>query len=464
MITKIRKFIEKHNMIVENDRVVAGVSGGADSMCLLFVLCEIRKTLPMDLRIVHVEHGIRGQESKEDASFVKSVCEGLGIPFKEVSIDCVTLSKEWDMTVEEAGRTARYQAFLAENPDKIAVAHHQNDVAETMLFHLFRGTGIKGLASIAPVRDQIIRPLLCVSRNEIEQYMQEHKVSYRIDATNALNDYSRNRIRNEMIPKACMINEKAVHHMCETAELLRETENYMTQVSEKAFANYVKIENNKKLVIDGNLFEKEEIIISMYVVRKCFQILCGKWKDITAVHLKKVLELGRMQSGKQFDFPYGIHATKSYQTILLEVENKEAQKEVPLLNLQIPRQGEILLPGGYLVKTEIIPYTKNSDIPKETYTKCFDYDKIKDSIVIRTRQTGDYIAVNQSLGTQKLKTFYINNKIPLEKRDTIFLFAEGNHILWIVGYRISEEYKISDSTKRMWRVEIHHLQKENRNE
>jgi tRNA(Ile)-lysidine synthase len=368
------------------------------------------------------------------------------------------------MTVEEAGRTARYQAFLAENPDKIAVAHHQNDVAETMLFHLFRGTGIKGLASIAPIRDQIIRPLLCVSRNEIEQYLQEHKISYRIDATNALNDYSRKRIRNEMIPEACMINEKAVHHMCETAELLRETENYMTRMSEKAFANYIRIENNKKLVIDANLFEKEETIISMYVVRKCFQILSGKWKDITAVHLKKILELGRLQSGKQLDFPYGIHATKIYQTIHLQIENNVNLKEVPTLNIQIPSQGEILLPGGYLVKTEIIPYTKNSDIPKDTYTKCFDYDKIKHNIVIRTRQTGDYITINQSLGTQKLKTFYINNKIPLEKRNTIFLFAEGNHILWIVGYRISEEYKISDGTKRMWKVEIHHLQKENRNE
>ena len=194
MIQKILKFITENDMLKANDRVIVGVSGGADSVCLLFTLMEIRREIPLTLAAVHVEHGIRGEDAKEDARYVQRLCQEYDIPFRKYCYRVAEIARERKQSVEEAGRELRYQAFEEAcreyHANKIAVAHHMDDDAETVLLNLFRGSGLKGLAGIPAVRGKIIRPLLCVSRQEIEQYLTEHGIAYRTDATNLTEELS----------------------------------------------------------------------------------------------------------------------------------------------------------------------------------------------------------------------------------------------------------------------------------
>lgn len=460
MIQKIKEWIQKYHMIEENDRVVIGVSGGADSMCLLFVLHELQKELPMKLSVVHVEHGIRGEASKEDARYVEKVCGRLKVPFREVSIDCPALSKEWNMTVEEAGRVARYEAFERENPDKIAVAHHKNDVAETLLFHLFRGTGLRGLGGIPPVRGKIIRPLLCVTEDEIRHYLMRKGVEWREDETNYSGEYARSRIRTKILPEALKINERAVSHMADAALRMREIEEYMTDMSDLAYAKYARqSDTDARIVLDRRLFTQEKPVIVSYVLKRVFCELTGKWKDIASVHLSEITELADRQSGKKINLPYGLKASRVYDTIVVWKEEKKPEPENEICCI-VPEEGEAELPDGRMIKTRLLTaketeeMKKSGVIPDETYTKWFDYDKMKNSIVLRTRQAGDYFFVHAGKGTKKLKSFFIDKKIPIEERNRIFLLADGNHILWILGYRISDECRITESTERIWKVSV----------
>ena len=221
---KVFAYIREHHMLQAGDRVVVGVSGGADSACLLFLLLEWQKEVPTDIAVVHVDHGIRA-EAGEDARYVEQLCEERGIPFFLTRAEVRNRARMEKISEEEAGRRTRYEAFEKAAKEwgatKIAVAHNSNDRSETQLFHLFRGSGIRGLASILPVRDRIIRPLLCLERWEIEKFLQQRGIVYCKDATNEEDDYTRNRIRHHILPYAEEnIVKCCVAHMNQTAELL----------------------------------------------------------------------------------------------------------------------------------------------------------------------------------------------------------------------------------------------------
>ena len=201
---KVIEYVKKHEMLKTGDKIIVGVSGGADSVCLLFLLKNLRPKWQLSLEVVHIEHGIRGKESLEDADFVEKLCREWEVPFYLFRRDIPLLSKEWRCSQEEAGRRARYEAFeevrVKTGADKIAVAHNQDDRAETILFHLARGSALRGLCGIFPVRDHIIRPLLCLKRTEIEEILINAGLSWRTDATNQEEIYTRNKIRLQILP------------------------------------------------------------------------------------------------------------------------------------------------------------------------------------------------------------------------------------------------------------------------
>ena len=203
MISKVKEYLTKYEMINPGDTVIAGVSGGADSTCMLLSLLEYKKIVDFDLKVVHINHLIR-KEAKEDADFVGKICEKEGISFTCFEDDVEKIAKELGMSVEEAGRKVRYEHFreIAKDTGKIAVAHNKNDVAETVLFNIFRGTGLEGLSSLEPVNGQIIRPLLGVTRKEIEEYLKTLNQEFCTDCTNNENEYARNKIRNVILPFA----------------------------------------------------------------------------------------------------------------------------------------------------------------------------------------------------------------------------------------------------------------------
>lgn len=458
MLEKVISYTEQHQLIQRKDKIVVGVSGGADSVCLFFVLLELQKKYELELFAVHVHHGIRGEEADRDEAFVRKLVEEKKIGYFPVWKDIPKLAKEMGMTEEEAGRIARYEAFesvLEETgANKIAVAHNQNDCAETVLFQLFRGSGLKGMGGISPKRDKIIRPLLAVSRKEIEEYLEEQEQDFCTDRTNLEQEYSRNKIRLSLLPMAEQeINEKAVEHIARTAEFLREVENYISKNVEEVFVEIV-YEKNGQYFMELAKFSGEDIVIQRELIKLLLSRLAGKAKDIEAKHIENVLALAKNQSGKQLNLPYAMTVRREYEFLVFAIGNKDqTEKKQDYFYELIPGKTYKIEEAGWNISLELEKAAlKWEEIPQNTCTKWFDYDKIENSIHIRNRRPGDYLQVNGEGGTKKLKDYFIDKKIPREKRCNMAMLADGNHIIWILGDRISERYKVTAMTKNILKV------------
>lgn len=320
MLEKIKAYIKENRMLERKDKIVIGVSGGADSVCLFFVLLELCREYELSLFVVHINHGIRGAAADEDEAFVRELSKKHGVGFESFHADIPALAKEKGIGEEEAGRQYRYEVMETVRErlggGKIAVAHNENDCAETVLLNLFRGSGLMGLSGIAPVRGQIIRPLLCVSRKEIEAWLFERNIPYRTDHTNFCDEYTRNRVRLHLLPLAEReVNEKAVEHTAKAAGFLREVSVYMEKKTKEAFQKNVS-EKNGAYSIKESLLEEEPVIIKG-VIKQALEALSGSRKDLESRHITMAQELFSKQAGKERDFPYGICGRRDYEGIIL---------------------------------------------------------------------------------------------------------------------------------------------------
>jgi len=456
---KVFSYIEEHQMFQAGDKVVAGISGGADSVCLLFLLSEWAKKTPLSIVVVHVNHGIR-KEAGEDAAYVERLCRQLELPFFLEKVDVRKLSREQNCSEEEAGRNARYSIFericKEVGAHKIAVAHNCNDRGETMLFHLFRGSGIKGLGSIRPVRDHIVRPILCLERAEVEAYLKERQLPYCQDATNEKDDYTRNKIRHhilsyveEEIAPGCVVR------MAHTADLLVETEDYLEEQTANAMRRCV--EEN---VIHAEAFLAEHPAIQKRILYEVLASFAGSKRDISAIHIEGILSLLKERTHRRIDLPYGMEAMRQYDRVIFQRKQERATE--PLAEWEFTKQEltalEIFLDARSSLRFEVLEKGQVSgDFPQNQYTKWLDYDKIEQSLVVRTRKVGDYMTIAGKDGRiihKMVKDYMLHEKIPSQERDCIFLLAEGQHIIWLIGYRISEHYKISSNTKRILQVQF----------
>ena len=464
---KVKTFIEKHLMIAPGDRVVVGVSGGADSVCLLFVLLAWREGTPFSLHVVHVNHGIR-PEAGDDAAYVEELCISHGIPFTLVEKDVRKLAKEQKRSEEEMGRLVRYEAFeevmKQTGAQRIAVAHNSNDLAETMLFHLFRGSGMSGLCGIRPVRDHVIRPILCLERREIEEYLKEKGIRYCQDATNAGDDYTRNRIRHHILSYAEKeIVQGCVGHMAQTAGMLLETEELLERMTMKAWEETVqKVEESEVAFrIDCIAYHKLDPVIGRRLIYRVLGSLSPGGRDISYVHVQDVEELFAREGNRSICLPYGIKAQRQYDQVWLVRQKQTLRQDSATFTLnpeELLRNGvEIAAPGMGTLHFQVFSSKNFKDIPQNRYTKWFDYDKIEGLLTVRTRQTGDFLTIRAANGEQihkSVKDYMVTEKIPRQDRDRIPLITQDHHVLWLVGYRISEYYKISKNTKRILQVQL----------
>lgn len=451
MKNKVLDYVMKNKMIEDQDTVVVGVSGGADSMCLLHILCQLKESIDFSLLVVHINHGIRGENARRDASFVEEYCNKNGIDVYVKEYDVPMLSKKWGMSVEEAGRKVRYDGFrqaLMEyngtSKGKIAVAHNGDDVAETVLFNLFRGSSIKGLTGIPPVRDDIIRPLLCLKRSEIEQYNEEHNIKYVTDETNLTTDYTRNKLRLSIIPQVTEgINERAVEHINETAKSMLLINDYMDMMAKDAFKNVAK-EEETGIYINTDDFMKLHEAIKWELVKMCIYKVSGKVKDISRIHMETVMGLFNLSVGKSLNLPYEIIAKKQYDGVFIG-------KNTLLENMDCDRE-------TCLCKNPRLEVSKGEwsfgVFQENQYTKLIDCDIMENDLQLRTRMSGDYIVVDAKGSKKKLKDYFIDKKIPKEERDNILLVANGNDIVWVVGYRLSEAYKVKDTSRNICQLKI----------
>ena len=443
---KVFSFLEEHHMIQAGDHVVAGVSGGADSVCLFFVLLEYQKRVPFSLKVVHVNHGIR-EDAAEDAGYVEELCREHEIPYVPVQVDVKAQAKILGVGQEEAGRCLRYEAFAGQAGEKglIAVAHNANDRAETFLFHLFRGSNIRGLSGIQPVRDGVIRPLLCVERSEIESYLSERGIAWREDSTNGEDAYTRNRIRHHILPVAeGQICNGSVRHICNTADELGQIEDYLKQETRAAEQTCLERDREgRRMVFCVEELLKQHIVIRKRLIMEAILEFSPRGRDIGAVHVEQVLGLLTARGSKEICLPFGIQAVREYERLILKQVKPEREGESP----------------KYLenrLEYRLLERRIGEEIPQNEYTKWFDYDKINGQPTLRYRQTGDYLTIRSNRGEiihKSLKDYMITEKIPKEQRDRIPVLAVGHHVIWLVGYRISEAFKVDENTLHILQVE-----------
>lgn len=462
---RIFDVIETYHMIEPGMHVIAGVSGGADSVCLLYVLSEYRRKVPFELTVVHVEHGLRGQESLEDAQYTRRLCGRMGVPFCLVPIDVKRLAKEKGLSEEEAGRAERYRIFeeirRERKAQRIAVAHNRNDQAETVLHHLVRGSGLPGLGGIRPVRGAVIRPLLFTERKEIEAILTEAGILWRTDRTNLEQEYTRNRIRLSVLPQMEReLNPRATEHIAEAAGRLQAVQSYLERVTDRAAKDCISTRDSENTApAHGSVciflkpFLAEDELIRRELLRRALD-LCGGLRDVGAVHMDALMRLSQMDCGHAVSLPDQIRAVREDGVIRFERANGQMADRTKEFILTIP--------GHYVteeweITTELVTNSRElyaQIIREKKYTKWFSYDTIKDDILLRTRRTGDYLVINGQGGRKKLKDYLIDCKVPRDKRGRMFLLAEGSHVLWVPGYRISEAAKVTESTEKVMKVQL----------
>lgn len=466
LLEKVEQYVKKHRMIAPGDAITAGVSGGADSVCLFYFLLWYQKKVPFTFSVIHVHHGIR-KEAGDDAAFVEALCKEHKIPCKVVYRDIREMAKKMHLSEEEAGRIARYEAFYenmelhrqeSTKGNRIAVAHHKNDQAETVLFQLFRGSGLRGIAGIAPVRDEIIRPLLCVERKEIEDFLEKREIPYMTDATNLLPIYARNRVRNQILPIAASINQQVVGHIAQTAELVSEADAYFEKyASDYCSQKCMKSESGKYTLRVSELL-KEEHILQRYILFHCLKNITGQKKDLTGSHMEAIEKLLSSNGSRKIQLPYGMCVEKCYD--LLSFWKRTDEKMLPLEDTKRKQELTYHLYEGMEETALKELYEKIRNNTQNVYTKWFDYDKIlsectkcQQTLSVRTRLPGDYLVISQNGHRKKLKEFLIEQKIPKEKRDRIPLLVIGNEVLWIIGYRRSESYFVTNETGKILEIQ-----------
>ncbi len=466
MVEKVYQFIKQNNMLKKCHTIVTGVSGGADSVCLLRILCEIRTkyNLPVQIVAVHVNHGIRGAEAARDASFVQKLCMHLEVPCREVCVDVPILAKQEHLSEEEAGRLARYEAFeqiAAQYGNAqevcIAVAHHREDQAETVLMNLFRGSSMKGAAGMQPVREQIIRPLLTVSRKEIEQYLAQIDQNYITDSTNLTDIYLRNRLRNQILPEITeLVNEHAISHICAFAQTASDAERFLDKLTQRVYAQCVETQEDVMRIAIERLIQ-EDIFLQERVIYQVLIDYAGKKKDIYRVHIEAIAALLSQQVGCRVDLPYGIVVIRTYTHLEFRhrLVKKDIQEQTPplasidiqrLRSLQIGQIYDVVLRKNVYIENKLkkidkISFQRVQMLEKDVenrYTIYFNPYFLQSDIIIRSRQVQDHFFVKGQYGqqnTKKLKKELIDQKVPAQYRDDVLLFAQDKQIFWIVGIR-----------------------------
>lgn len=457
----------KQEFIKEGGTVILGVSGGADSVCLLYLMNEYAQREGFKCIAVHFNHMIRGERADLDEAYVKALCAQMNVRCMVAKANIPELSERAGISEEETGRILRYKAFAKAAKTMngiIAVAHHRDDNAETILMNLSRGSNMKGLTGMKPVAELegciVVRPLLSCSHEEIIEFLKEEGIDFMEDETNQDYAYARNRIRGVVLPELKKVNSKATEHIVRAAEEFEKIEAYLTLKTEEAFAEVVSEEEGNVLIRVEKLMKLEEVIQNR-VLYSAIGKATGELKDISQVHVEELADLCTKQSGRKIDLPYDCVAVKQYDYVIIQPEEEEDEEGDTFVELDISEENlyekinETVLEDGTTITMLLINVNdenRNVLMEKNEYTKAFDYDKIKRTVILGKKTSGDVISLKE--GSKSLKKFFIDEKIPAEDRKDILVLKDEKSVLWVVGYRIGENFKITENTRRALLVKI----------
>ena len=442
--------------------MVLGVSGGPDSLSLLHALHRLSSNLGLSLHVAHFNHGLRAEASDVDADFVASQSERLGLPFSTAKEYVKSRAKGHSRSLEEQARDARYdflaRVALENNACGVAVAHTADDQAETVLMHLIRGTGLRGLRGMFPVAEtqsvsglelKLFRPLLSVSCQQTEDYCRALGLEPRIDHTNLLSETLRNRIRLELLPMLREYNPRfsdALLRLADSANLdLSFIESRVAEIWPDAveeMAGGLPISRRKLSDIHPALRRR--------VLSQALESVSGSPLDIEGVHVKSLESLLTGDTGSELDLPKGIRASLGYDHVTLTKTPTAPPTPLPEEEQPIAVPGETLLPGWKITAT--VEEATSSEWNADPYSSLFDMDKVSGPITVRSRKNGDRFSPFGMSGSKKLQDFLTDAKVPRSHRDSIPIVLSGDKIIWVVGYRPSNHAKLTPTTRHTLRL------------
>ncbi len=464
---KVLAYMREKRLVSPGEKLIVAVSGGPDSVCLLHILYRLRKELGIKLHIAHLNHQLRGKDSEADAKYVAGLAKRLSLPATITSRDVKSYRKQHRLSLEEAAREVRYD-FLADVTKeagalKVAVGHTSNDHIETLLMHLVRGSGMRGLRGLTPVSKlsvsgsslTVIRPLLCLSREDTAAYCRALKLKPRLDASNLSLEPLRNKVRRRLIPELQKYNPQIDRALVRLSHTSADDLAFIETEARRLMKGIISIGKNT-VVIKKKGFLALHPALQRQLLRFSVESLLGSLKDIEAGHIEDIIEALPKPAGKVIGLPFGISFTVEYDRYILSPDSLSL---CPFPALE--GEADLKIPGrtafsGWEVNTDVITQSAFKARSNKTndFSACFDLDKVGSKLAVRNRLPGDRFQPLGMAQPKKLNIFMIDTRIPQTWRRRVPIVCSGDKILWVVGYRIDERYKVRPDTKKVLRLDF----------
>jgi len=455
---KVKTTIEKYRMLASGDVVLVGVSGGPDSIALLHILYLLKEEYRLTLFVVHVNHMFRGEQARREAQYVAELAQEWGLGYRVLERDIPRLIHEQGLSPQDAGHQVRKKIFQEIGQEigaqKLALGHHAEDRAETVLLHLIQGTGPEGLAGMPPVSDWIIRPLAQSYKEEIIDYCRSNNLNFFLDPSNTKPVYLRNKIRLKLLPYLKEeFNPQMVESLVRLEDIVVEENRYLEEQSHTALENVLTQAEKGKIIISTEKLAQQNIALQRRVIRKIYNLLRPEEQGLSFTHVRQVLVLTEENKGtKKINLPQGIIAQKSYDRLEFWDTELKAFSGPESFHLRWDIPGSLRLPNNMTLTagyTDLRPETV-----KGFFRVVLDGEKITPPLTVRTRKPGDRIQPLGMAGTKKLKDIFIDLKIAREERDSVPLVCDGEEIIWLPGITINDKYKIGSHTKCYLQLEL----------
>lgn len=470
LVCKARQAVYENSMLAPGSRVLTAVSGGPDSVALLHVLSELGREHGYGIGVAHVNHGLRGASADREAAFVEALAKKQNVPYYEKRIDVLAIQKKTGGCLEEAGRNARY-AFFHETADRygfdrIAVGHHQDDDAEVILMNIIRGSGATGMAGIAPVRGRIVRPLIHSRREEILQFLDSLHIEYAHDKSNDDTRFQRNHIRHCLMPALEYYNPRVVENLHKLGQITGLENRWIEELISPVFDAVVTHRSEGRLVIDAEKAAGHHAAVKRRMVRKAVYGVKGDLRRIGLAHIEAVTGLmDKTGPSVRLDLPDRIRVSRSGASLIFTAE-KASLRSPGLSGRQSAvadyaytvtenqaASGGIDIPetGSRIVLTRMA--AEDMDSFPAGDAAAFDWDKLTFPLSVRNWRPGDRFTplgmprTRNRPRTQKLADFFINNKVPAEKRGRVPIVTSGGAVVWIAGFRMDDRFRITPETK-----------------
>jgi tRNA(Ile)-lysidine synthase len=456
LILRLKKSVRKYAMLRPGEKVVVAVSGGADSMALLHGLWEVREYFGLSLAVAHLDHGLR-PEGEQETHFVRDAAAKLGVPFFHQKGSVRARQKEKGLTIQEAARDVRYD-FLRETArmneaSKVALGHTADDQAETILMRFLRGSGVRGLSGIPPVRERFfIRPLIEAWREEIESFLKQKKVDYLCDPSNLSDQYLRNRVRHNLLPLLRGYNPRIDRVLAQMADLFRAEEEFWQELMKEKFSQVVRGRDKGRLSLDVSSLASQPFPFRLRCFRQAVEEVQGHLRRVSLPHILAIESLSQNpEPNKVIRLPRGLTVTKAYRALHFCRAKKEA---VPFEHA-VSGPGYVEIPEiGRKIHFELQTGGRKILFPESPQVALLDFDDLEFPLVLRSFRSGDRIQPLGMEGEKKVKKLFIDSKIPAPQRKKIPLLYGQDRLLWVAGVRIDHRARLKPGTRRVLRVEL----------